>query len=353
MRQDRMTSKERIQAILNDQPVDHVPFYPFILGFSTKNVGYPLADIYKDPHKSFNAQLWTQEQYGFDWGPVYGYASYGGWEFGGKIKMPEGSYEQAPSHTTFPVQSEEDVAKMALPDVKKAGCIPLAMEFSRMQAKEGTVITPTFGGNFTIAGNICPVELLCRWMIRKPEIVHRILRLATDHIVDNVKYWADTFGGENVIPQIWEPLACNDIISPRQFENFVLPYMQESGEKILGMGIKHIFYHICGEQNSNLAYWAQVPMGNPGVCSIGSQIEIADAIEHLGDMAIIAGNIEPNIIQTGTGAEVYELCRDAILAGKEAPRGFMLMAGCETPPATPPYNVYMMRKAIDDLGWYE
>jgi uroporphyrinogen decarboxylase len=349
---EKMTAKERIKLLLNGQAIDHVPFYPFILGFCARNVGYPLATIYSDPQKSFEAQLWTQEQFGFDWGPVYGYASYGTWEFGGEVKMPAGNYEQAPAHTMFPVQSEEDIDKLELPDVRTAGCLPLAMEFSRLQEEWETPVTLVFGGNLTIAGNICPIELLCRWMLKKPEQVHRILRLATDHIVDAVKYWADTFGGERVIVQVWEPLTDNSIISPRQFQEFALPYLKESGEKILEMGVKHIFYHICGEQNRNLQYWAQVPMGNPGICSVGSQIEIATAIEHLGDMAIIAGNIEPHVIQTAVPQEIYQICREAIKAGKQAPRGFMLMSGCETPPDTPPYNIYMMRKAISDFGWY-
>jgi len=214
MTQAEMTKKERIEAILNGRPVDRVPLYPFILGFCTKHVGYPMSQIYSDAQKSFEAQMATQEAFGFDWGPVYGYASYGTWEFGGTVKMPEGTYEQAPTHTTFPVQTEEDVDKLALPDIKTAGCLPLAMEFSQLQEKHGTPITLVLGGNFTIAGNICPVEKMCRWMIKKPELVHRLLRLATDHIVDAVKYWADTFGGSQVVLQIWEPLASNEIISP-------------------------------------------------------------------------------------------------------------------------------------------
>jgi uroporphyrinogen decarboxylase len=352
-RQDQMTPEERLKALLEGKPVDRVSLYPFILGFSARNVGYPLYTIYSDPKKSFEAQSWTQEQYGFDWGPVYGYASYGTWEFGGKIEMPRSGYQQAPNHTVFPVQSEEDLDLLKLPDVKTDGCLPLAMEFSRLQDRHGKPITLVFGGNFTIAGNICPVEKICRWMLKKPELVHRILRLATDHIVDAARYWADTFGGERVIVQIWEPLASNDIISPRQFQEFVLPYLQESGRKILATGIKHIFYHICGEQNLNLPYWAQVPMGDPGICSVGRQIEIPAAIEHLGSMSIIAGNIEPLVLQTAMPQQIYELCKRAIEAGKKAPRGFMLMSGCETPPDTPPCNVFMMRKAIDDFGWYQ
>ena len=351
--QDRMTQIERVTALLNGQPIDRVPLYPFTLGFCARNVGYPLATIYKDPVRSFEAQMWTHEQYGFDWGPVYGYASYGTWEFGGEIEMPESDYEQAPTHTVFPVQSEDDINTLKLPDIKKAGCLPLAMEFSRLQAKQGTPVTLVFGGNFTIAGNICPVEILCRWMLKKPEPAHRILRLATDHILDTVKHWADTFGGERVIAQIWEPLASNEIISPLQFEKFVLPYLRESGEKILSMGIKHIFFHICGEQNMNLPYWAQVPMGNPGIVSIGHQVEVSRAIDYFGDRCIIAGNIDPAVIQNGKPQQVYELCQKCIDKGKLAPRGYMLMSGCEVPPTSPPYNVYMMKKAVDTFGWYE
>jgi uroporphyrinogen-III decarboxylase len=32
---------------------------------------------------------------------------------------------------------------------------------------------------------------------------------------------------------------------------------------------------------------------------------------------------------------------------------FTLMAGCEVPPMAPPYNVYVMKKAADDFGWYD
>lgn len=353
IRQDKMTSVERIDALLRGKPIDRVPFYHFILGFCARNVGYPIATIYKDPKKSFQAQLWTLEQYGFDGGPDYGYASYGGWEFGGDIKFPSGEYEQAPSHGSFPVQSEEDVWKLELPDVKTAGFIPLAMEFSKLQDKFGTPISVVLGGGFTIAGNICPVETLCRWMLKKPELAQRILELATKHVIQTVQYWIDTFGAERVIPNIWEPLSTNDILSPKHFQKFAFPCLKEASEKILAMGIKHIYYHICGEQNLNLPYWSEVPMGDPGIVSVGHQVDLSTAIKYFGNRCIIVGNIDPQVIQAGTPQQVYELCEQCIEKAKYAPRGYMLMSGCEVSPMSPPCNIYVMRKAINDLGWYE
>ena len=43
----------------------------------------------------------------------------------------------------------------------------------------------------------------------------------------------------------------------------------------------------------------------------------------------------------------------AIEKAKYTPRGYILMAGCEVPVMTPPYNLYIMKKAIDDFGWYD
>jgi uroporphyrinogen decarboxylase len=348
-----MVSLDRVNALLAGQKVDRVPLYHFVLGFCAKNVGYPIASMYNDPEKSYMAQLWTFEQYGIDGGPDFGYASYGGWEFGGDIKFPSSEWEQAPSHGSFAVQSEEDMNKLGLPDVKKDGMLPLAMEFSKLQDKYGAPISIVLGGNFTIAGNICPVEKVCRWMVRKPELVRQLLRAATDHILEVIRYWAETFGAERVIPNIWEPLASNQIISPKQFEEFVLPYLKESSEKILGMGVRHIYYHICGEQNLNLPCWAQVPMGDPGIVSVGHEVDLATVINYFGDRCIVVGNVDPVVIQSGTPQEVYQLSKRAIEKGKKAPRGYMLMSGCEIPPMSPPYNVYMMTKAVNDFGWYD
>ncbi len=162
-----MTNKQRIQAILAGRSVDRVPLFPFILGFCAKNLGHPISAMYSDPEKSFDAQPKTMEQSGFDRGSIYGFASYGTWEFGGEVEMPTWLYQQAPSHTRFPVMSEEDVERLQLPDVKKAGCIPIAMEFSKLQEKHEVPVSVVLGGNFTIAENICAVEKLCRGMLKK------------------------------------------------------------------------------------------------------------------------------------------------------------------------------------------
>ena len=39
--------------------------------------------------------------------------------------------------------------------------------------------------------------------------------------------------------------------------------------------------------------------------------------------------------------------------GKKHKSGFDLTTGCELPPQSPPYNVWMMAKAVNDFGYYD
>ncbi len=353
-RPDEMTAEERMTALIEGKPIDRVPFMFFGgLGFCGRNVGYSFADMYSDPEKSADAQIWTMEQYGTYCEPTLGYASYGAWEFGGEVRFPTGEWEQAPKIIRHPVNSEEDALNLELPDVTTAGMLPRIMKFCKIMEQRGLPINFSCGTPFTRAGNICGVERMCRWIIKKPQLVHHVLRLATEHLVQVMRYFVDTFGADRIRPRDGLPTEANQVISPKQYQEFALPYTIELHERVLAMGVKRWGnIHICGEQNLNLPYWEKVPLGERSLTSFGHEVDIDTAIKYLGDRCIIAGNINTSALQAGTPQQVYELCRQAIEKGKRAPNGFVLMPGCEVPAMAPPINIYMMRKAINDCGWY-
>jgi len=353
VRQDEMTSAERMAALVQGKPLDRIPFVPFILGFAARNTGFPITSFYEDPEKSFWASKMTRDQYGHDGSPALGYADYGAWEFGGAIRFPQSQYEQSLVVTRRPVGSEEQALKLKLPDVKKAGFLPILMEFSKVQEKNGAAINCTGMEPFSTAASITGIELFSHWMMKKPKVCHHLLRLATEHRVQVVEYWVDTFGAERVRIRSSTSTETNYIISPKQFEEFVLPYSKEFHERMLAMGIKSIYSHICGDHNLNLPYWAKIPFGDPGMISIGDEVDINDAIKYFGDKIIIFGNLNPTLLLNGPPARIYEECRKCIEKGKKAPRGYVLMTGCEVPVATPPYHLWLMRKAISDFGFFD
>lgn len=352
-RQDTMSSGERMGSILMRQRPDRIPFMPFIFGYCAKNVGYPIARVYDDAEKSFWAQMWTAEMFGYDGGAMYGYASIGGWEFGGDIKMPESQWEQAPIVSRFPATTPEAVDALEIPEVETAGAYPIAIAFAKIQQQFGMPIMVMPFGTLTPAGNIVDVDNLCQWMIKRPEVVHKLLRKCTDFGKKTVDYFVDNFPNYPMMAFTGEATAANQIISPKQFEEFVLPYQKELQDYILARGIRNIFCHICGEQNLNLPYWAQMEYGDPGILSFGHEVDLTTAIEYFGDKHAIAGNVEPQVIQNGTWQQVYELCKACIEKAKMAPNGYLLMAGCEVPVQAPPYNLYVMKKVVMEHGFYD
>ena len=178
------------------------------------------------------------------------------------------------------------------------------------------------------------------------------MTLATEFMIDLAQYYADSFGAPRVILDIGDPSTSNQVISPKQFENFVLPYATNLADRVLGTGIKHIFLHACGEQNANLPLWSTVPLGNPGIVSVGHEVDLDIASKYFPGH-VIMGNIEPALIQTGTPDRIYEAARVCIIKGRKHLGGFILSPGCELPPLAPEPNVWAIIQAVSDYGWYE
>jgi uroporphyrinogen decarboxylase len=349
---DRMSSKERMDALLCGKPVDRVPLFLFARGFSAATMGMSLSDFYATPPKSLAAQVWTSRMYGQDEPTKFGFSSSVAWDFGGEIRLPSEAFDQTPMVVRYPVETEEDIARLELPGFETAGMLPQNMEFCRLQEAAGLMITMSIGAPFMYAANVCGLEKLARWMMKKPELAHQLLRLMTDYGIETAKYWIKSFGRGDIEFRTSTPTSSNQVISPKQFQTFSLPYLQELHAAVLEMGAKYLYTHICGDQNLNLPYYADVSFGDPGIASFGHEVDLADAIAHLGEQCIIVGNVEPALILNGTPEEIYEASVTCIEKGKAAPRGFILGTGCEISPMSPPANVWAMRKAINDTGWY-
>lgn len=352
MWRETMTSAERMGALLRGERPDRVPVTPMIFGHTAIVCGRPLARIYDDPAESFRCQMLAQEMYGYDGTPMYAYASVGGWEFGGDIEMPLKKYSGAPVVTRTPVQNEDDVYKLEVPeDISKAGAMPLILEFARIQAARGMPVTMfPVAGSFGLTGSIVGEERLLTWMIKKPELVHVMLDKAMTFTLRVLDHFVREFGAENLVAFQGEATASNKLISPQQFETFALPSIMKVAQRVVDLGIRSSF-HICGEHNKNLKYWQQVPMGPHTILSFGREVPLAKAMELFPDQ-IVAGNIDPTLIQEGTAEEVLAQARECIEVAKYHKGGYILMAGCDVPPQAPPVNVFQLIKAARECGRY-
>ncbi|MGI6678963.1 MAG: uroporphyrinogen decarboxylase family protein [Dehalobacterium sp.] len=351
MFKDQMTSQERMAALFKGEKLDRVPVIPFMFGHIAVINGISIAELFENAEAGFNAQTRAREMYGYDGGNTYGYAMYGGWEFGGDVKFPRKEGE-APTVTRYPVQSEEDAVKLEVPnDILKAGSIPIALEFARLQEKHGMPITFPGSSPFVMAGNIIGVERMLIWMIESPELVRRVIKKCVEFNLKVAEHWVKEFGPERLSVFVGTATESNKLISPKHFEEFVLPDLKEQVGKMVEMGVPSFFTHICSEQTKNLPFWAQVPYPKRSIFSFGPEVSMKTAAEMLPGQ-IIAGNFDPVVIMKGTPEQSLEVCRKSIEEGKDLPGGYVLMSGCDVPSYSPPINVFQMMKAAREFGRY-
>jgi uroporphyrinogen decarboxylase len=351
MQCDRMTNQERWDALVAREPLDRVPCLQFMLGHTAVVNNKPIAKIYDDAAESLMCQKNAQVLYGHDGLIMHGWANAGGAEFGGEIEFPYRKYTGAPLMKRNPVQSEEDAWNLAVPDdILGVGTMPISLAISRLQYEMGMTVTVQVGSPLTWAGSVCGEERLMIWIMKKPDLVHHVLRVVTDFIKKKADHWIDTFGAERLMA-FDLCIETNKLYSPKHFEAFGFPYLREIHDHMTERGTAIFLSHICGEQNKNLPLWSHLSYGKRGMVSVGKEVTIARARELFPDL-VVMGNVDPITVQEGTPQQVRALCKECIEEGKDHPGGYALMTGCEVPPQAPPVNVDQMVKACREFGQY-
>lgn len=235
-------------------------------------------------------------------------------------------------------------------DITVVGTIPVALEFSRLQHEAGLPVTVQVGSPLTWAGSVCGEERLMVWVIKKPDLVHHVLRVVTDFIIKKAEYWIREFGAERLFA-FDLCIETNRLYSPKQFEVFAFPYLREIHDHLTAAGTGIFMSHICGEQNKNLPLWARLGYGKRGMISVGKEIPLTAAGAAFPE-CVIMGNVDPVAVQEAAPGDVLALCKACIEEGKDHPGGYALMTGCEVPPQAPPVNVGQMVTACRRYGRY-
>ncbi|MBI4181198.1 MAG: hypothetical protein HY528_04630 [Chloroflexi bacterium] len=362
IRKATMTNKERIEALLRREKPDRVPFQPGGRSFAVLYSGGSIPKLFSGAYTSdwvYQAEKKASREFDWVFTPAAvlpgGRGGYNG-TFGGEIKLPTSQYSQAVFVVRYPATTPEEVMALKVPDVR-AQYTPEVVDFYKRVRQDEDDNKPfhmSVGAVSVInmAGGIAGAEKLCKWMLQKPEIAHRVLRLAADYQIATAQFCKDTFGVERAIVTGANAFASNQLISPKHFEQFCLPYLKEVHQKVLAMGFKHISTHPCGEQNLNLPYWQQIPLGDPGIFRVGNEIDLETAARYFPN-DIIGGNLDTTIIQEGTPEEVYQAARKVIEQGKSLANGFSLSPACELPPLAPVENMRAITRALNDFGWYD
>ena len=195
--------------------------------------------------------------------------------------------------------------------------------------------TASVAGPITTAIAVRPIEDILKDTRKRPEQLHKLLDLIVDSNLEWLKALKEVLGP---IPTTFaDPVACSDILSDKQFDEFSMPHfkrMVDGIEEIMG---KCPGGHICG---SSRKLWDKIAKAGVPSFSIDNCEDLSDAKEEFGDRMVLIGNVPPvDIIKEGSIDAVIAACKDSLLNGADSPKGFILSSGCQVPIGTPRENI--------------
>lgn len=139
------------------------------------------------------------------------------------------------------------------------------------------------------------------------------------------------------------------LISPRLFEHFVLPYLAEYVE-VLHRGGKILICHMCGHIRHLLPMMREA--GIDGVDSLSSppmgDTELETYWQILGGQAILQAGLDVNILQQGSTEKVRLHVRDVL--NRSQGRHLILRSADEVPPGTPAENLMAVAEEVKSYG---
>lgn len=346
VKKDQMTANERNQAFREGKPYDRIPCGLGIGDHASKLIGAKVSEIHLDREKMVNAQLKAYE--------VYGTEGVGVGPGLGGIAEALGSVQTYPDASTpyisrYAVRELEDLDRLETVKPQQHKRLQLILEAAGILADKLAATLPVsvgVPGPFTTAGNVRGAEHLMRDLYYHPDFAHRLLRISTDSIIAFVKATESLEVNINIA----EPTASGTLISPKQFREFVFPYLKELVDAIKAAGKKAPNLHICGNTRR---IWGDMAETGSGVLSLDDVIDLEEAKRQVGSLVALTGNVKPTAtMYLGTPDDVEEDVKDCLRRAYDTPKGYILSLGCGLPYNTPPENIHALFHAARKFGQY-
>ncbi len=235
------------------------------------------------------------------------------------------------------VQNIDDVIALQAPDVYKS-------ERTLDRIKAGEVLAKKTQGNIPIIGwiegplaeacDLAGVQNMMMQLMMDPDFANRLMDkcmvTAKDFARAQIEAGCDIIGmGDAVCSQI-DTDTYNLFIKDRHRE--LIEYIHSLGGKIK--------LHICGDTNHLLSSYRDL---NLDILDLDWQVDIQHARSVVGDEVILAGNINPVLVQDSSREEVFNMGQN--LVEKYRNERFILSAGCEITVLTPQENLMAMDKS--------
>jgi len=331
-----MTGKERIQKTFRLEPTDSVPWVPFIGVHGASLIGVNATEFLHSADHIVNGISKAVELYQPDGIPVLFDLQLEAELLGCRLNWAD---ENPPAVISHPLLEGKLIENLLIPE-KHQGRMPLVIEATqRLRAKyPDLALYGLIAGPFTLALHLLGTDIFMK-LFEEPEYVSKLFVFCEKVAKKMADYYIEA--GCDVIAVV-DPMTSQ--IDPVTFETFVSPPMTEIFKHIRAKGALSSFF-VCGHAQQNI----EVMCGcKPDNISIDENIPL----DYVRDIALrhkisFGGNLQLTVVLLmGTPEDVAFNTLDCLdLGGK---LGFVLAPGCDVPMATPPENLMVVAKLIND-----
>ncbi len=331
-----MKGLELIKKAMTLQPVDRIPWVPFVGCHAGQLLGLTATQYLQSAEHLVNGVNKAIELYNPDGIPVAFDLQIEAEALGCKLGWAD---DNPPAVVSHPLTEGVNIEELAIPS-KEAARIPLVLEVTRKLRSQhpDLALYGLITGPFTLALHLMGTDIFLQMMM-DPDSTHQLMRFTTDVAKAMASYYIEA--GVDIVALV-DPMTSQ--IDPMSFETYVSPYVTEINESIRAEG-KLCSLFVCGNAKQNIEAMCET---KPDNISIDENIPL----DFVRDVALkhkvsFGGNMKLTVVLLMGDEDASR--RDALecmdIGGK---KGFILAPGCDLAMATPPENLVAVAELVHD-----
>lgn len=341
-----MTPRERMDAFSKGKEIDRVICIPDMGVTMVPFIGVTARDYYHSARLMADLEIALFRRLGHDSVGISTSLRGVAEAMGSKVCYPDYNI----SYLLEPIiKSPKEIEFLKVVNPLKDGKLPILIEALRL-TRDALIkevdVGAAMSGPFSVAASLVGTENLLKWMIKYPKSVHTLMEI----VVESNNKYIEEVANLGLSIGFADPVSSNSLISPKQFREFSLPYLQKNVDKIKEKTGNAPGIHICGKSRG---IWEDVARTGISNFSIDNIEDLEEAKKVIGDRVIITGNVPPvDVIYKGTKEEIFKSVKECIAKGYDSKKGYILSTGCQIPMNTPIEKVEMFIDAAKTYGIY-
>lgn len=254
-------------------------------------------------------------------------------------KTTLGSLGNEPRIIEYPLLKLEDWPGLSPidPEHGRAGIVAEAID--RLAAGNSDLpVIINLTGPISLASSLLEPMVLFKAMGKQPELLHQFLAFVTDNLI--VFGRAMLQAGARII-NIADPSGTGEILGPRRFAEFALPYINRILCELQGE-YQASMVHICGQLQTIFPEIGQLETTAISIDSVTSINKLKTALHG----KIVVGNISTFLLQNGPPERIRTAGLNCLHKGVA-----VLSPACGISPSTPLVNLQAMVSAVHDFDY--